>query len=410
MPRPLAGGAAPGAGSLVDLTEIKVPGEIDLLASHDVARLVGHEGEPCVSLYVPTHRHAPGTDQDQVRFRNLAADARSQLADRGQSSAAADAILAPVEALVADSDFWRYQADGLAVFATSDWSRHFRLPLTFEPQVSVAETFSVRPLLPLLAGDGHFFVLALSRSDVRLFEATRLTIAELAVESLPAGIDDALGPEKPEQQLQLRSGAPAGATGRDAIFHGHRGGEEDTKEALTRYFRVVDRALAPVLEGETAPLVVAGVAYYLPLYRSASRYAHVADGAVEGAVDRLDATELHRQAWEIVAPHFDEERRGAVDAYGAQLGTGRTANNVLEVVPAACQGRVDTLFVTSEARGSGRYEPHTTTVELSDPPAPGDHDLVELAVAETLRAAGLVYAVEPGELPGGATLAALLRY
>lgn len=403
-------GTAPGAGTLVGLTEITVPGEIDLLASPDVARLLGHEGETCVSLYLPTHRHAPGTDQDRVRLRNLAADARAQLADRGQRSAAIDAILAPIEALLADEAFWRYQAGGLAVFATADWYRHFRLPLTFEPQASVADTFSVRPLLPLLAGDGHFFVLALSRSDVRLFEATRLTIAELAVESLPAGIDDALGPDKPEQQLQLRSGAPAGATGREAIFHGHRGGEEDTKEALTRYFRVVDRALAPVLEGETAPLVVAGVAYYLPLYRSVSRYAHVADDAVEGATDRLDAARLHRPAWEIVAPLFDEARRSAVDAYGAQLGTGRSARDVLEVVPAACQGRVDTLFVTPAARGSGRYEPQTATVELRDPPEPGDRDLVELAIAESLRAAGVVYTVERDELPGGATLAALLRY
>lgn len=37
----------------------------------------------------------------------------------------------------------------------------------------VDDRFHVTPLLPLLAGDGHFFVLALSQNQIGLLEGTR---------------------------------------------------------------------------------------------------------------------------------------------------------------------------------------------------------------------------------------------
>ena len=43
----------------------------------------------------------------------------------------------------------------------------------------------MRPLLPLLIGGGRFYVMALSQDEIRLFEGTRFSLDELAVDGLP---------------------------------------------------------------------------------------------------------------------------------------------------------------------------------------------------------------------------------
>ena len=43
----------------------------------------------------------------------------------------------------------------------------------------------MRPLLPLLIGGGHFYVMALSQDKIRLFEGTRFSLDELALDGLP---------------------------------------------------------------------------------------------------------------------------------------------------------------------------------------------------------------------------------
>jgi hypothetical protein len=49
-------------------------------------------------------------------------------------------------------------------------------------------------------------------------------------------------------------------------------------------------------------------------------------------------------------------------------------------------------------------------VEVRDRPQPGDQDLLDLAAVQTLFHGGTVYAVDPGDVPDDAPVAALLRY
>jgi hypothetical protein len=43
--------------------------------------------------------------------------------------------------------------------------------------VVVTDRFHIKPLLPLLSGDGRFYVLALSQSEVRLLQGTRYSVS-----------------------------------------------------------------------------------------------------------------------------------------------------------------------------------------------------------------------------------------
>jgi len=371
--------------------------EIDAVTDSDVRALAGHQDGPCVSMFMPTHRAGPETRQDPLRFRNLTGEAAARLSEQGLTSREVVDFLAPVASLDGDTVFWRHMADGLAVFLAPGVHRRFRVPLDLEEGLFVGDGFRLRPLLPLTAENGSFLVLSLSQNEVRLFEATRSSIGEVALGPGPASMAEALADEDHERQLQVRSSGKASAAGR-SMYHGHGAGGEIDKQQLERYFRAVDSSLGGILGVGRHPLVLACVAYYAPIYRAVSRYPVIAEGCVEGSPEERSPQELHAAAWPLVAPLLDDARRDAEARLAAVAGTDRSLDDPAAIADAARQGRVDTLFLAAAEAPGGRPGP--------DVIPPADEDLLEGATRDTLRAGGAVFA----EHPGWGRAAALLRY
>lgn len=381
---------------------------MSLLSRDELRALIEHGAGPCISLFTPTHRAGGETQQDPIRFKNLLKGAEDRLAASGLRPAEVRALLEPARALLADALFWQHQRDGLAVFIARGWFRHYRLPLALPELVVVGERFHVKPLLALYTGDGPFHILALSQNQVRLFAGTRHRVEEVALQGVPTSLAEALQLDEPGRQLQFHTRTPAGKGERAAIFHGH--GDEEAKDHLLRYFRLVDRGLADLLRGEPAPLVLAAVEYLMPIYREANTFPHLAPEGIPGNPEGLAAEELHRRAWAIVEPRWRAAEREAAARYRQLRGTGKTVNDVEGAVVAASQGRVDTLFVAVGRQVWGRFDPETATVRTREAPEPGDEDLLDLAAVHTLVHGGTVYPVEPGAGPDDAPLAAILRY
>ena len=165
----------------------------------------------------------------------------------------------------------------------------------------MADSFHVRPVARFLQSHRRFFVLALAQKSIALFEGTPETLAPVAVDELPTSILDTLRVDRSAGVLNLRTLPTAGSP---ALFHGQGGPDESKKADLVRFFREVDRALWSILRDESAPLVLAGVAYYLPLYREVSRYRNLLDRAVEGSFDGASPQDLHGRVWPVVREAF----------------------------------------------------------------------------------------------------------
>jgi hypothetical protein len=282
-----------------------------------------------------------------------------------------------------DEPFWQRQSDGLAVYCAPGHSAHFRVPVAFAEEVAVGDTFRIQPLLPVSAADGLFYVLALAQNSVRVLLATRQTVGELTVADLPASMHEAIPQEEMQRYGQSHSTGHA-----SAAFHGQGNEADYDKVALERYFRAVDGPLTARLGNNGGvPLVLACVGYYLPIYRQVSRYPLVWQRAVEGNPEGLSAAQLHDAAWPLVADHFADQERQWLERYHHQMGTGRTASGIPDVLAAAREGRVDTLIL--------------------DAAVPGDNDL-DNAVAETMRHDGRVVALTATDQ--APEPAALLRY
>jgi hypothetical protein len=383
----------------------------DLLGRADVHELIARCDELLVSVFLPTHRTAPDVEQDPIRLRNLLDQAAAQASAAGVRGPEVRELLEPARSLLAPAEagFWNYQSDGLALFLARGFFRLFRLPVELPELVVVGERFHVKPLLGLLCADQRFYVLALSQNEVRLLEGTRQRVEEVELRDVPQDLREALRFDELEKQ-RLFHIAGAGQAG-PVVFHGHGIGGEVDKALLERYLRQVDDGLwATVLRDERAPLVLAGVEYEQSMFRGLTRYRHVLDQGIDGNPEQLSPQALHRRALEIVEPVINRSRNEAAGRYRQAAGRGQGAEDIEQVVRAAFQGRVESLFVAVGIQQWGTVDADTLEMTVHEERQSGDEDLLDLAAVHTMLHSGDVFALQPGELPGAGPAAALLRY
>jgi len=366
-------------------------------------------------MFLPMHRGGVESLQNAVRCKNLLRQAEEHLLAAGLRPPQIQAFLAPVQQRLTDYDFWQHQSNGLALFIGPEVFRLYRLPLPFAELVVVNQRFHLKPLLPLLSGDGRFYVLALSQNQLRLLECTRYSVTEVDLPNVPKSRDEALKYDvETERQLQFhtrtQSFAAPGSGERGAIFHGHGVGIDDAKDRIVEYFRLVDRGLSEIIEPKPAPLVLAGVEYLLPLYREVTAYAHVVETGITGNPEGLRAEELQERGWSVVEPLFQKDLEDAAARYRRYAGTGLASSDLKEVVLAAYHGRVATLFVACDVQQWGTFAPETQDIMIAQEAAPEHEDLLDCAALHTFLNSGTVYAVPPEQIPDAAPLAAVLRY
>ncbi len=388
-----------------------------LLQRRDIRILAGAHEEGSLSLFMPTHRASDEVEQDPILLKDLLEQAEAEMQAQGLEATEIDEILEPVRELISNRLFWEYQWDGLAIFRTGDQFHLYRLPLEFEPLVVVAERFHLKPLLPLVFENGRFYLLSLDHEAMKIYQGSRFAMSQLELQDVPEGLADFLEPELREQRLQFHTTTvtPGGMGSRPAVFHGQGAIEIQEEDELIPYFQQVDEGVQELLDGETAPLVLAGVEYLLPMYRQVNHYPYLADQGIPVDPDALDEKTLHDRAWEIVEPQLQADRREAQNRYLSLAGSGsdQVATEVETVVPAAFYKRVDLLFVLLDTHVWGTFERTQEgrgAVEIHDERQPGDEDLLNVAAIHAMFNGAKVYAVELDEMPGDGPLAAVLRY
>jgi hypothetical protein len=382
----------------------------DRFSREDIETLATYSNGHCVSIYLPTVKVGPETEQNSIYLKNLLTEAAGQLEAAGMRAKDARDLLAPGADLTSDHEFWQHQSDGLALFFAEDVFYRFRLPRRFTEKALVGPAFHLKPLMPIFSTDGQFYILTLAQAENRLFRASRYTVEELEADQIPESLAEALQYDDPEKSLQRHTTG----TGNDPIasmHHGHGAGDsEDNKDSILRYFRKIDAGLTDFLRDEQPPLVLVGVDYLLPIYREANTYDTLLEDGITGSPKILRPDELHQEAWEIVEKYFDAPRHEAFERFNNASGTGLSATDLDEIVPAAYYGRVDTLFVSQEIQRWGNFNPDTNKLEKFEEAGPESVDLLDRAAIQTFLNSGTVYVVDVGQIPGNGEIAAIYRY
>jgi hypothetical protein len=314
---------------------------------------------PCISLYLPTHRRLPQGKQDPVRFKNLMRTAerllRSEYTNRDTK-----ALLHPLEEL-AQGDFWRGQMGGLALFRS-------------------------------------------------FYEGSRCSLSQVDLPDLPKSLDESFAKEQGEAVLNAYAVGPGQA---EAIYYGYGvSPEKRVKDKLAPFFRAVDTALwDDLLRNERAPVILAGVGYHHPIYRSVSRYPFLAEQTVEGNFDHVTPGHLHAKVWPVVHDFFRVREEQVLGEYAALSVRGQTTQDLFTIARATVSRRVGYLLIAQGAhvwvlmdRGSGRI------VQRSAQPDTRDGDVLDDLAEATLAQGGEVVMLERTRLPGHSPVASILGW
>ncbi len=371
----------------------------------DIQALMNDTSRVCVSILLPTQ---PVSDVHQatIRLKNLTREAERQLTELGMAAPAATALMQPVWEKIGEDRFWQGVGAGLAIYRSPEQFKAFRVARLLEETAMVNDHFLIRPLIPLLNGDGRFYVLALSQNHVRLLRGNREYIQEVPLEDVPGSLAEALN-EEPERHFYDRNNA----FGAGMAYHGHSEAKDSHNEKLARFFHQVDRGLHKYLKEERAPLILAAVDYLIPIYRQANTYPHLFADTIPGNPEEKGAQELHDRAWPLAAPHYEAALQSAREQYLLAAATTTLASgNLEEIVSAAFFGRIDTLFTVNRTQRFGWFDPEANLVHLHEEAEPGDEELINFAAMQTLLHGGVVFALEPEAMPARSEMAATFRF
>jgi len=387
-----------------------------MLDKNDLRRLVETRGSNLVSIYLPTETAGPPVRQNAIRFKNLVDEATRQLEAGGLRAAEIDNILEPARRLQEDNSFWQYQAQGLAVFASADGFERHNLPLGFEETAVVNARYYVKPLLPLFAADGQYFVLAFNLDEVKLYAASRFAMRPLRTEELPKSFFEIVQETDYDDAVAFHpSGPPPANVGRapEARFHSLGESPEDVRETeMIEFLKRLASSVEEYLSGRNVPLVLVAGDRLAGRFREFSHYKWLLPEGVAENPHHIRDEELHARTYSVIKPHFETARRKAMDQFGQYQGNrdARAASDPAAILRAARDGRVETLFVHLTDPLWGLFDAESDSIEIHEERQQGDEDLLDLAVAHTIATGGNAYALPADDVPGPHMIAAVPRY
>lgn len=381
----------------------------DLFTRKELEELITAQDDTCLSILMPAVQAGPEVRQNPTRFKNLLTKAE-RLLSQVEGPVTVSDFLGPLRALVHDTLFWANQSRGLALFRSSRMIRIYRIPSEFREFVGIADHYQIKPMISFLRQDQRFYVLALSKKEVRLIECSLQQAKEVDVPDLPKGMEEAVGYDDLQNRLQFRTGVARTGDKTTATFHAHGTGQEKPKEDILKYFQLVNKALEQVFQEEKAPLILAGVDYLLPIYAEANTYPNLMDQGIVGNPEGLPPEDLKRQGWPVIENLLSEKDERAISDYQEKAVRLPSATDIREVASSAYHGRVDCLFLSEDDEVWGFFDAEKNEAVVLDDPKAGSYDLLNFTALHTLSNGGTVIPVPRKRVPGSSVVAALFRY
>ncbi|PPQ36673.1 baeRF3 domain-containing protein [Rhodopila globiformis] len=349
-------------------------------------------GDPAISIYMPLDPDQRDLRAVDARLRELIGQADAMMQRDGLDPRRRDQLLAPVQAAVGGMDFTAHRDPTLALFTSDKVTIAETLPTDVAESVSVAADFHLKPLLPFLAGNRRFFILALSKEKIRLIAATPFSLQDVPLDDLPADAQALLDSE-------AERGAPAAAV------------EQQRRALLAESAIRIAGAVKAALGNDPAPVVVVADPHVAGHFLRAANLPQLLPDFVACNPFSLPDQDLLARALTVMRPILSAELATILDRLNARLGTAEptVAIRLEEILVAAQDGRVDVLVVAEDETIWGRFSPGATLAGHGSR-GPLDEDLLNQATVLAMRNGARVFAVPRARLPRQVPAAALLRY
>lgn len=366
---------------------------VDTPTSREFDELGRVRSDVCVSIYLQTTPMTRDVDQCQISLGNMVREAVSQLEGANTDTRLVRQIQDLFDDLLSDTPFWHHQAHSLAILATPERIRTYRLANDLAESVEVSDRFNLKPLLRAITFSHTAYILAMSENAVRLIEMSgSLPATTVSVPDLPADVLSAL--DQPSISDRAAS---------DRI---HGGGLHRVR--LAQFARKVDAALRPVLVHSDHPVVLAATQPIESTVRSVSTIP-LLETTIAGNPDHLSEAELAQKARPILDAHYKGKIRAFHDQFSQRTGANRTTTDISDAARAATFGAIDTLLVNIDSVTDGFVDEDTGFVTFDEEGDANNYGVVDEIARRALQTGAKVMGVRRKDIPGQKDLAAILR-
>ena len=368
---------------------------VDLPTRTEFISLREKRADACVSIYVETTPLSQHVDASRTQLSNLFANGREQLAEDGLDKKRLLELSELIDDLLEDEEFWRLQANSLALLATPDGLQTFRLANRLSPMVQVSDRFHLNPLLRAITFPNAAHVLVLSENAARLIEVLpSIAPSQVKVHGLP------------RDAASAASKSTLNDRGHSRRIHGTEG----QNVRLRQYARKVDSALRPVLSGRDTPLILAASDRLASIYRSVNSYPGLAVEHIPIVGDRTTDAEVGDAARAILDALNARQIQKLNELYENRAGTHRATTDLSEAARAASYGAIETLLVDIDGNTPGLVDEATGSVYLAEGPSASTYDVADEIASRALSTGARVLGVRKTDLPGDSSIAAILRF
>lgn len=385
-----------------------------VLTKERFSELANYKTECCISIFLGTHASGVEVNEhfDPINFKNQLQEVIRRLSEKGHDQGYIERLLEPGFDLIRNNNFWTESSPGLAVFIADGFFKYIKMPVVPTEELVIEPTFYVTPLIPVMASKEYFYLLVISKQCAKLFKADAWGIQIVPVEGLPQSIEEVkrLSGSDAKTFRTGESGRRAPGVSQPGAIHGAGGGNADGKDNILTYFEAVDDILwDKVLNKENVPLLLAGVEYEIPIYKSACDYHNIWPEALTGNRERQETTVLYHEAKQLMQPYFEQRVTKALELYMNNSANSKTSSIAADVIPATYYSQVSHLFVCKGAHIWGTFDEMSNELQFDDAPGNGE-DLIDNAVVKTLANGGEVFLLDKEMMPAETQMAAIMRF
>lgn len=367
---------------------------IDMPSASEIGELNQARADACVSIYLPTTPLSREIEQSRINLGNLAKKAASQLESRGFDKRRIALLQEQLDSLQADTGFWSHQANSLAIFATPESIRTYRLANQLSEIVEVSDRFHLKPLLRAVTFPHVAHILALSENAVRLIEISAdMPAREVKVPDMPKNLVDVVGE----------------TTTKDYSGTGNRPSAQGHNSYLSRYVRKVNAVLRPVLMRSDRPLILASAKPLETLFRSLSSIPALPD-TIAGNPEHLSDAELASAARPVLDAHYADKIKDFHRLFDDRTGQNRTTTDISDAARLATFGGIDRLLIDIDSVVEGFVDDESGEITFGAEEDAASYGIVDEIAGRAFRTGARVMAVRREDIPGRHDLAVISRY
>lgn len=354
--------------------------------------LLARQRGPCITIYVDLlDLH------DAVKKYSAMLQKAQSLIEKDQSHAMPSSYMRPLVDFMSEIPKLG-GLEGVGIFRSRSVAGYIPLYAKTQSEVIVADSFHVEPILSLLQESQKYQVLTLGAKSARMFLATNTSLEELETFALE---DDLTPGEKPETihvaHAFWKIRVP-GAQGEDEI------------ESRQLFNRLLQEKISPGIEHSGHPLILAGQAHFLEMYKKINSYPATIELVLSQDPDAMSDLGLHDELEALVRDLTSQEAFNLVNEYLDRYEEGEATDAIRDIARFAIQGQIETLLVERGRKLWGMYDRRTGKLETHEGQRDSrDGDVLDDFSQMVVGSGGTVVVLNSHFMPSASPIAAILR-